>query len=145
MKWLCENMEHICALCKAKLKLKHIIVFTCYKFVNFKFFPHLFCACPKRNANVHKIATLFMYSFQVWHSMVADCHIIFRNKTLIYFATSDTVFEFLTNGWLSNWTQTPDILGIAEISQHAVSFPDDVISLDTYGKSSGTMNHTYFF
>jgi len=37
------------------------------------------------------------------------------------------------------------MLDIAEISQHAVSFPDDIISLDEYGKSSGTMNRTYFF
>jgi len=36
-------------------------------------------------------------------------------------------------------------MDIAEISQHAVSFPVDKISLETYGESSGTMNHTYFF
>jgi hypothetical protein len=37
------------------------------------------------------------------------------------------------------------MLDMADISQHAVSFPVDMISLDTYRKSSGTMNRTYFF
>ena len=87
--WKCGACTFLCkyALCYAQLRLEHTILFTCYKFRNFKFFLTHFVPSLDgmwTHAKIpHDFCKIFMYDIK-WYG-----HATFRNELLIRFATSD--------------------------------------------------------